>query len=63
MRREVKYLCLIFLFNLIFYLPVFLGKTPLPADNLLAYYPWKYYFSYYKVKNPAYFDVMMIMYP
>lgn len=63
MNREIKYLFLILVFNLIFYFPVFQGKTPLPADNLLVNYPWRIYAEGYKGKNPAYFDVMMITYP
>lgn len=61
--KKIWPLIIILAFNLIFYLPVFSGKTPLPADNLLAYYPWKFYAPGYKTKGPAYFDVMNIMYP
>jgi len=61
--KNLRFVFLILLFNLIFYFPIFGGKTPLPADNLLAYYPWRFYAEGQKAKNPAYFDVMMIMYP
>jgi hypothetical protein len=63
MSRQIKYLFLILLFNLIFYFPVFQCKVPLPADNLLVNYPWRIYTEGYKGENPAYFDVMMITYP
>lgn len=61
--RNFKAILLIFFLNLVFYFPIFFGRTPLPADNLWAYYPWRFYKEGYLTKGPAYFDVMMITYP